>query len=322
MKTGTKVEAVLTLRDIGREDSTAVGSSVIVLSPPKFELGSGDFVIFIHGFNVSQAQAREAYARFRWWLDQFQARAHVLELHWPGDRKWGLLSALCYPGKIDIAQQCGELLAKWIASKPQARFMIVAHSLGCRVAVEAVRELRATGHLARVLSLCLMAAAVPVRHVADRVLGPLLGESAPRWRILYSRGDQVLRWTFLPGQTLGGDALFGLPVGLHGEPVQHWTAAGDTWELHQESGDYVAFYDHGYYWQGGPWALKAESRPFWERWLNPIEAPRSKSFGASAELFAGSLNAPLARRMPIRHLPPPRALPERIVQGMVDTLDY
>jgi pimeloyl-ACP methyl ester carboxylesterase len=322
LNTGAKVDAVLTLRDVSREDSTAVGNGVVVLSPPWFKLGSGDFVIFIHGFNVSQAAAREAYARFRWWLDQFQARAHILELHWPGDRKWGPVSALCYPGKIEIAEKCGGLLADWMAKQQDARFTIVAHSLGCRVAVEAVAKLRRSGHLARVLSLCLMAAAVPVRYVSNRLFGPLPGEKDPRWRILYSRGDQVLRWTFAPGQTLGWDAVFGLPVGLHGEPSAHWTATGDTWELHQESGDYVTFYDHGYYWQGGPWALKAESRPHWERWLNPIEAPRRKSFGASAELIAGSLNAPLARRIPLRQLPPPRALPERVLHGWIDALDY
>ena len=312
----------MTLRDISREESTAVGKGVIVLSPPGFELGPGDYVIFIHGYNVSQAKARDAYARFRWWLNQFQTRARVLELHWPGNRQWGPVSALAYPGRIETAEECGEMLATWMANKPRARFTIVAHSLGCRVALETVAELRRTGHLAQVLVLCLMAAAVPVRHVANRDLGPWVGESAPRWRILYSPGDQVLRWTFAPGQTLGWDAAFGLPVGLHGEPSAHWSASGDTWELFQESPDYITFYDHGYYWQGGPWALKSESRPSSERWLNPIEAPRGKSFGASAELVAGSLNAPLARRIPLRHLPPPRALRERLLQGVVDALDY
>jgi len=315
---GTKVEAVLTLRDIGREDSTRVGRGVIALSPLRFALGSGEFVIFIHGFKVSQAAAREAYARFRWWLDQFEVRAHVLELHWPGDRKWGPLAAFCYPGKVDTAEQCGALLAAWIADKPQARFTIVAHSLGCRLAVETIAALRRSGQLARVSALCLMAAAVPVAHIARRLLGPLPGENAPRWRILYSRGDEVLRWTFRPGQTAARDSLWAPAVGLYGQPMEHWTAAGDAWELFQEWGDYVLFYGHGSYWQGGPAALKAEARPFWERWLNPIQAPRRKSFGASAELIAAMLNGRGARRLPLRHLPPARTFPERILA----TLDY
>jgi len=305
---------VLTLRDVGREDSTILGKGLLVVDPPNFALSSGDFVLFVHGFNVDQAAAQLGYARFRWWLEHYQVRARVLELHWPGDRQWGWFSALCYPTKVDVAIRGGELLAEWIASKPASRFTIVAHSLGCRVAVEAVAELRRTGHLAQVCALTLMAAAVPVQHIARRDLGPWKGEVSPHWQILYSRGDTVLRWTFGPGQFVAVDS--GFPVGLHGAPLGHWTApGGEAWELFQRgiNDNSGSFYRHGHYWQGGPSSFEPASQPG-ARSLNPIHAPIRRNAGGSAEFFARACKARVPRRLPSHNLPPGQTLPDRDLQ--------
>jgi hypothetical protein len=136
MNSWCQVDAALTLRDVssGKGESTSIGGRVVVLHPPKFQCGPGDFVVLVHGYNVTQENARESYARFRWWLERFQTNTHVLELHWPGDRKGGNLSGACYPWKIATARQSGVLLAEWLCKQHVgARFTLVGHSLGCRL---------------------------------------------------------------------------------------------------------------------------------------------------------------------------------------------
>jgi hypothetical protein len=314
MNSWCRVDAVLTLRAVtsGLGESTVLGDQVVVLHPPNFESGPGVFVVLVHGYNVSQKKGRESYARFRWWLEEFQTPAHVMELHWPGDRKWGLLSGACYPLKVETARLCGVLLAEWLAVQhADARFVLVGHSLGSRLVLEAVAELRRLRQLGRLSSVCLMAAAVPVTHVAQDLLGPQASDRA-RWRILYSRGDQVLRWIFPFGQS--AELLLPAAVGLSGEPLHRWKGAGDAWELYQQRDDAAApdFYGHGYYWQGGPEEPVAEERCYWKRSLRDISAP-SRNEGSSAQLVAEELGARTTRRLPVRRLPPAITLRERFL---------
>jgi pimeloyl-ACP methyl ester carboxylesterase len=316
MNTWSKVEAVLTLRDLsfGVEESTSIGNSVIALYPPGFSAGQGEFVILVHGYNVSQEAGRGSYARFRWWLEHFEVSARILELHWPGDRKWGLFSGLCYPAKIETAVECGKLLARWLSIQhPEARVTLVGHSLGCRLVLEAIKELRQLGQIYRLLGVCLMAAAVPARFVTETMLGPRTGDRT-RWRILYSRGDRILSSLFPLGQAGHAEALFGYAVGLHGDPAQVWRTAGDAWELYQETGNDHApeFYNHGYYWQGGPEEYLSEDRWYRRGWIDDVEAPE-KNQGASSELVAETLGARVPRRLPLRALAPAVRLAERFL---------
>jgi hypothetical protein len=317
-----KIEAVLTLRDdsmVGGE-STRMRRRVAVLYPPGFAVATNHYVIFVHGYNVSQADARESYARFRWWLEWFDTRVRVLELHWPGNlhEKWGgAASASSFPYKIDIAWRCGRRLAIWLMRQPPGvRFTLIGHSLGCRLVVEAVAILRRFNAMRRLINVCLMAAAVPVRHVEIRTFGPRPGDMT-RWRILYSRGDQVLRRAFPPGQlaamALKKDTAAGTAVGLYGEPTELWKKHGDAWEMYQlTANDSVArLYDHSYYWSGGPGVPEGDERRFWKASLPPIAAPLSDNQGASAEFVAGMLGARVARPIPLRQLPPARNVPDR-----------
>ena len=308
-----RVRAALTLRDVsaGRGESTSIGEGVVVLHPPDFQCGPERFVLFVHGYNVSQEKARESYARFRWWLELFDTPANVIELHWPGDRKWGRLAGACYPVKIETAKRCGVLLADWLAKQPAgAQFVVVGHSLGCRLVLEAVAELRKTGHLGRVSKVCLMAAAVPITHIAPHLLGPQADDST-WWRILYSRGDWILKWTFPVGQIT--ESMFPGAVGATGQPAVRWTLAGDAWELCQEEDSARQFYGHGYYWQGGPTEPVAEERCHWKRWLRDIEAPTKRNHGASARLIAELLGTRTERTLALRNLAPPTILPERVL---------
>jgi hypothetical protein len=312
MNNWCKVDAALTLRDVtsGQAESTTIGKKVVVLWPPDFACAAAEYAVLVHGYNVSQEKARESYARFRWWLEDFQTPAHVLELHWPGDRKWGKLSGACYPAKIATAQECGKLLAEWISEQdPGTTFALIGHSLGCRLVLEAVAELRRTGHVGRLFSVSLMAAAVPVSFVASNRLGPELGDPF-KWRLLHSRGDTVLKWIFPFGQS--GELLLTGAVGLYGKPAERWSLAGDAWELYQGRPNNPRYYRHGYYWQGGPEESLCEERCYWKRWLHDIPKHHHNR-GSSAQLVAERLGARTTRWLPVRHPPAATPLPERLL---------
>jgi pimeloyl-ACP methyl ester carboxylesterase len=307
-----RIEATLTLRDLERPlelgESSALGSRVEVLHPRPYLIGGGDYVVLVHGYNTSHEEARESYARFRWWLGYFNVRARILELHWPGDRKWGRLSAFCYPMRIGTAIASGARLADWISScHAEARFTLVAHSLGCRLVMEAVERLRAINSTNRLVGVCLMAAAVPVRAVTMRSLGPRSGELRTRWQVLFSRSDNVLKDFFRTGQAAGRDYIGSKAVGLTGEPAEIWNSAGTTLEMEQDSiaSTQRGYYDHGHYWQGGPVTRDNEVRRDWRQALYAIEAPEENR-GYSALAFAGLLRTPTTRIQPILPLPPAR----------------
>lgn len=269
------------------------------------------FVLFIHGYNISQAEARQSYARFRGWLEEFQTASKIIEVHWPGNFEWGFASAILYPYRIRTARRCGALLARWIRQqRREARFIFVAHSLGCRVTLETVQELRRLGESYRIAAVCLMAAAVPVKHIVFRRLGPIVEEPA-RWRVLYSRGDKVLRAAFPSGQFFGFDGAFSYAVGLYGQPAERWKTSGETSELYQTATDDSApeFYDHGYYWQGGPNRDEVRGRDAWLR----ESPPAAGNVGGSANEVAKLLGGKGVQTLPSRHLEPARSLPERIV---------
>jgi hypothetical protein len=122
-----------------------------------------------------------------------------------------------------------------------ARLTILAHSLGCRVALELVERLRGTEWFAAALEgVCLMAAAVDVDSVA--VDGPLHEAarlcSTRGLTILTSDADWVLHDVFPLGSTLAepgsGRALgrFGPPPGLPATSVAVDSLThGDYWRM-------------------------------------------------------------------------------------------
>ena len=296
MGRGTTTEAVLTLRDRRSDssESTALGDTVEVVRPPGFKLAAGHFVIFVHGYNVRRGAATSSYSEFRDHLEYCGARAKVLELHWPGDRNWGVISGACYPLKILTAKAAGAKLAEWIEGCPaDARFTLIAHSLGCRLVLEAIDALRRSSGMTRITSVCLMAAAVPAKYIRSDRLGPRPGEDT-HWHILYSRGDHVLRWLFPIGEL---DTPFRYAVGLYGEPLENWrsASAGGSELYHGYHGESESdFYDHGDYWG-------RKERPMPAR---------------SAEYLASLLGGQRMRELPCNRYPPRRSLPERFLYAL------
>ncbi|MEW6331599.1 MAG: alpha/beta hydrolase, partial [Pseudomonadota bacterium] len=159
--------------------------------------------------------AREAYEGFHARQGELGADARYglgrtfVELYWPGDGDWGLASFLFYMKSIRHAIKTAENLAAFLAARAAgaSRIDIVAHSMGCRLACELLRALRAQPSAPAVGRIVFMAGAVPTFMLESqkppRRLRPaydaVLREGA---RSLYSGADPVLAFAFPAGQSL------------------------------------------------------------------------------------------------------------------------
>jgi len=201
-----------------------------------------DLLLFVHGFNVDLDRARRQYRQMHGLLYRlaWRPRSNVVYLHWPGDHPTSRLSAVYFKRGAKLADQCVtpliELLKDWRLQHGMPRSLtLVAHSLGCRIAVALAREV-IRQNIGVELHLVLMAAAIPTRD--DQVaLKGVSGRMA-----MYSEADDILRFVFPLGQQMVDGDWLQLPeaVGLHGNPPPAWSRRwrmkdhghSDYWESH------------------------------------------------------------------------------------------
>lgn len=205
--------------------------------PVRFDRGSSidlattRILLLVHGFANTEDQAHSAYEKFITGLmsesDSFPASwGAVCEFHWPGDYPGSsLMSYATYSERVPVAGFSGERLARFLHEDPamtrDQELFIVAHSLGCRVVLEALREISLIkdydGPVVR--EVALLAAAIPVE---DCVLGS--GEFQPlrdgREHVFYSPDDGTLHRAFELGQRAAGER--GDAVGREGMPDPRW----------------------------------------------------------------------------------------------------
>jgi hypothetical protein len=224
-------------------------------------------VLLVHGYNNDAVQAELSFYAMRRNLDnllslngtgealrrEFQSR--LWEFYWPGHlrlRRFGsrraafevVPSALSYSHEVVKARTwVAQSLADYLRLRTPSEVFFIAHSLGCRVALEAVKRLSASpAPDLRVAGFLLMAGAVPVNLLdPDGDLFPSAIEVRRRYS-LHSWRDLVLGVAFPPGQILAGEApVYGLPVatGLLGGPRTMWVRHADT------------RLSHGGYWRQG-----------------------------------------------------------------------
>jgi predicted alpha/beta hydrolase family esterase len=236
--------SVLTVRSAST--ATPLGAAVRVISGTEFDLRSPRLVILIHGFQNSSGAAHNSFKAMikalstTTWPLEVSTVGHFCEFHWPGDHANKAVSMASYSARVGDARGAGERLARWLASRPQGQEVcFIAHSLGCRVALEAVREF---GQLAaasgpRITHLFLLAAAVPA-PLCDR------GEQLERdpmgstQFVFCSTRDKALsRAAFGTGEYLYGE--LGEAVGRRGMPMYRWDNYIDTNLNH---GDYWESY--------------------------------------------------------------------------------
>jgi hypothetical protein len=194
--------------------SADVGGAVV---PGHLTLGTlddfracGELVFLLHGFNVSRPNGSaelQALAN----LLPLTARAGVVATLWPGDSSAGAIS---YAFETSKADDSAVELAKFIGDNltQPARISFVAHSLGSRVAMQTVMQLRTMA--TPVDQVCLMAAAIDNDSLASRSAYRGAAEFAGRVAVLSSPSDTVLRYAYPAGNILSA--------------FIHWTATADA----------------------------------------------------------------------------------------------
>jgi pimeloyl-ACP methyl ester carboxylesterase len=200
-------------------------------------------LILIHGFNTTEAEAEERYRKFQDELSGALAGrlglvGEVWEFHWPGNHPIPEMSDLSYGPRVPIATLSGRELADYLAGLGSHQAVnIVAHSLGCRVALAAIQEIRrmhdnGAYNGATIGQVFLMAAAVPVLfcQATREFPTPAPGSSE---HVLYSRRDLILLAGFRLGQRDLGEP--GNAVGRNGEPIYRWSTRSD---MRIDHGDY------------------------------------------------------------------------------------
>jgi hypothetical protein len=188
-------------------------------------------VFLVHGFNSVRQDARASYEYFRGRLSEHLRTIEndLIYVYWPADWALQAISPLSYREMVGLALYLGPRFAKALMkfSGPgggECELVIVAHSLGCRLVLEALRALRKTPDWDRFrITLILLAAAIPVPLVAsDPESRNALGELVMTG-VCFSAEDRVLDWAFRLGET--GPGLF-MPeaVGLRGAPARMWNS--------------------------------------------------------------------------------------------------
>jgi hypothetical protein len=225
-----------------------------LVDPVRAEVGStlGDLdrprlFLLVHGFANDEQEAHASFAAFQ---SALAATADfdpgllggVWEFHWPGDRPGNAVAdVITYPTRISNAGWSGSNLAQFLQQLGETHFLktrqqlfIVAHSLGCRAALEAVRVISENPAYQgpTIQGVFLLAAAVPVSECLPSGSYHPLGGPAGEY-VFYSRSDKALKpFVFGIGQRIFGER--GRAVGRNGLPDKRWTSSRRTSLQHDE----------------------------------------------------------------------------------------
>lgn len=194
-KTGGPVTA-------GYLENTADGTSG---RPAEDSLARASSVTFLfHGFNVDRDEGKVSLEGTASHLTSHPDAA-IVGVLWPGDHWVGFLS---YPFEGGTADDSALELVRFIERVVQkgASLSFVTHSLGTRVALEAIDRLALINDVSAVpyaLSrACLMAAAVNDFSLAEDERYESAVESCERVAVLSSKRDRVLRFAYPAGNLL------------------------------------------------------------------------------------------------------------------------
>lgn len=214
---------VLSFRECKRNKGGAVREGLLTSGTKERLAGESQLVFLIHGFDVSRKRGERSLSRFAETLPSAQ-NAGVVRTLWPGDHG---LRFLAYASEGEDADETARQLAKfieWARIKRRTPLSFVAHSLGCRVALEAAKLLLGAGYT--VDQVCLLAAAVDADSLASRDDYRSCAENAGRLAVLSSRCDGVLRCLYPIGDLMQAfiysDDQPGLALGSRG-PRPHRT---------------------------------------------------------------------------------------------------
>lgn len=197
-----------------------------------------DVLLATHGFNVNRADGIDHLWRWTTWIDLGPNGFYVGVL-WPGDSRW--LPVLDYPIEGNEAIRSGRLLAGYLAAnfREANSLSFVSHSLGARMVLESIRNLKKSG--LKLNSVTMMAGAID-----DTCLSNEYQDAAALMKeisVLASACDEVLKLAFPAGNLVAGIITRGHPywhgaLGRYGPNPPDQPAAlvktpilPDTWQF-------------------------------------------------------------------------------------------
>ncbi|MDY0746440.1 alpha/beta hydrolase [Paucibacter sp. R3-3] len=259
-------------------------------------------ILLIHGYNNTEDEARESYNAFMGrqaalvpdGID-WAFGATVVGVLWPGDARWGIARPAFYPWALPVADAMAGYLAALVRGVAQngvgLALDVVAHSLGNRLLLELLQQLRGSDGLT-IRSVLHMAAAVPTDRLdtdGDELrLGVLAETALGRATSIHSARDSVLSIWFPLGETIDVRTEGLLPTALG---HQTWGGGGLLSGFRQQAQDDLRHQD---YWSGLDAALVHEA-------LNsPVAIARSVSTRTTARRDTDSVAPDEARATPSR----------------------
>lgn len=188
---------------------------------PSDLLGESRLLFLVHGYDWCEQKGRDSLMRLSNVLQLTNSTWATVAVLWPGDHGLGKIS---YSFEGRDADDTAASLARFIdcSTAPDAPVSFLAHSLGCRVALETAKALEGRP----VQEVCLFAAAVDADSLADprAYLDVTSSEQLQRVTVLSSRKDRTLKFAYPAGDLLQAFLFwkdnFGLALGLRG-PRDH-----------------------------------------------------------------------------------------------------
>lgn len=190
-----------------------------------------NLIVLIHGFNVNQFEAKKSYSDLSNNLENIGVKKRITNrfcgFFWPGNLN-NFLSKPSYRMQVNkskkIAIKLSDYLVKLSIKYPKIKFTFFAHSLGCRLLLEAIKNGYGNGLFSdnKIPLVCLLAAAVPVYRVKENGSLHITRSAIEKLTGIYSKEDTVLRTWFRLGQISIGNHPFPEAVGYNGNPKTFW----------------------------------------------------------------------------------------------------
>lgn len=187
-----------------------------------------NLVLLVHGYNNTEEDAENSYQTFIDHLlgsfdEQHLGPDSIAKFHWPGNVSTLFGSTVGYPFDINNARGAAALLAVYLTDipVPTLRVTLVGHSMGCRLILEALNNIRSTAPNISIVGL--MAAASPVDLVRRGARLFWTGNPPRKMLKYFSEQDVVLLAAFPLGQWVAYQLQiesdnYPEAIGRHGNP--------------------------------------------------------------------------------------------------------
>jgi pimeloyl-ACP methyl ester carboxylesterase len=187
-----------------------------------------NLVLLVHGYNNTEEDAENSYQTFIDHLmssfdEQHPGPDSIAKFHWPGNVSTLFGSTVGYPFDINNARGAANLIAAYLIGipVPTLRVTLVGHSMGCRLILEALNNVRSATPNISIVGL--MAAASPVDLVRPGARLFWTGNPPRRMLKYFSEQDAVLLAAFPLGQWAAYQLQiesdnYSEAIGRHGNP--------------------------------------------------------------------------------------------------------